>query len=92
MGFMKHYYYFCRNCGGDTATYDLIGSCPYCNAHKPVFNLVEEVDGSLSENPQLTEKIEMLRRRWTGEHPHQALGMPMPQHRSLFGRRRSPRR
>ncbi|MCL6518142.1 hypothetical protein [Alicyclobacillus sp.] len=80
----KVFYFFCHSCGGDTATYEHSGVCPYCRAGRRDFTLVgTAVDPA--ESQELQSKIAELRAQWAGRHGAAPVGAGSRRRR--FGRR-----
>jgi hypothetical protein len=78
------YYFFCHACGGDTASFDLGISCPYCRAGRRDFQLVGEA-ATPEQQREIQLKVEELRRRWAEQHGDAVPG-DKPRRRRWFRR------
>lgn len=61
------YYYFCDECGADTASYERYRSCPYCHGNKRKFRLIGEADSTF--DAEIAVVLEQNRERWDASHP-----------------------
>jgi hypothetical protein len=78
------YYFFCHACGGDTASYDLGITCPYCRAGRRDFQLVGEA-ATPEQRMEVEQKLEQLRAQWIARHRTGILG-ERPRKRRWFRR------
>ncbi|WP_026961584.1 hypothetical protein [Alicyclobacillus herbarius] len=63
----KAYYYFCKSCGADTASYEMYAACPYCHATRRELQLVGECTSD-EEREEMIRRIQSLRMNWLEEH------------------------
>ncbi|MCL6444671.1 MAG: hypothetical protein K6T83_14665 [Alicyclobacillus sp.] len=67
------YYYFCENCGGDTASYDTSIKCPYCHTSGEHVKRIG-VAATRDHQSDITAKLNEMRSAWMAAHPSAVLG------------------
>lgn len=60
----KIYYFFCASCGGDTATYERITSCPYCHTGGDTLQLLDDLPTAEQRQAVVRQQIEVARSKW----------------------------